>query len=70
MLGQLRSEARPLMLQGFELGTLLGLPFGGRLLEGGIVPGLGLVWRPCMNQSRGLRSQYTRSFSIIGVPRP
>lgn len=65
-LGRLRSEVHLRQKLGPEWGIQLVPLFDGLLLEGEIGPGLSLVWELCMSQSRGLHSQYTRNFSIIG----
>ena len=48
--------------------SLVGLLFDGLCLVAGTGQGPNPVWGLYMSQILGLRSQYIRSFSIIGVP--
>ena len=62
---QLMSEVRLLLKRGLEWGILLESLLGGLFLVGGIGRGGGPGLGPCRRQSLGLRSLYTRNFSII-----
>ena len=67
-LGLLRSEVRLRQRQGPGRETLLGQPFDGLFLVGGIDRGSGLGWGLYRRQSLALRNQCIHSFSIIGGP--